>query len=94
MTVQPVARDLAFDQAFKQRRAEAYERLLVDVIRGNLSLFVRRDEHEAAWRWGEPLLQHWQAASTPPKPYMAGSWGAAASFAMVERAAAQWPEGR
>ncbi|AMP10725.1 glucose-6-phosphate dehydrogenase [Collimonas arenae] len=94
MTVQPVALDLAFDQAFKQRRAEAYERLLLDAIRGNLSLFVRRDEQEAAWRWVEPLLRHWQATSTPPKPYMAGSWGPTASFAMMERAGAQWPEDR
>ncbi|PUA20041.1 glucose-6-phosphate dehydrogenase [Glaciimonas sp. PCH181] len=94
MIVQPVALDLAFDQAFDQRRAEAYERLLLDAIRGNLSLFVRRDEQEAAWKWVEPLLHHWQTNASPVKPYMAGSWGPTASFAMMARAGAQWPEDR
>jgi glucose-6-phosphate 1-dehydrogenase len=94
MTIQPVALDLSFDQAFKQKRADAYERLLLDVIRGNLSLFVRRDEQEAAWRWVEPLLNHWQSSNTRPKSYLAGSWGPTASSAMMSRAAAQWPEDR
>ncbi len=94
MTIQPVALDLSFDQAFKQKRADAYERLLLDVIRGNLSLFVRRDEQEAAWRWVEPLLHHWQHSSTKPKSYLAGSWGPSASSAMMSRADAHWPEDR
>lgn len=94
MTVQEVALDLSFDQAFKQQRAEAYERLLLDVIRGNLSLFVRRDEQEAAWRWVEPLLNHWQSGQAPVKRYMAGSWGPNASSAMMSRAGASWPEDR
>ncbi|EJL92733.1 glucose-6-phosphate 1-dehydrogenase [Herbaspirillum sp. CF444] len=94
MTIQPVALDLAFDQAFKQKRADAYERLLLDVIRGNLSLFVRRDEQEAAWRWVEPLLNHWQSTSAAPKSYLAGSWGPSASSAMMSRAGAHWPEDR
>lgn len=94
MTIQPVALDLAFDQAFKQKRADAYERLLLDVIRGNLSLFVRRDEQEAAWRWVEPLLNYWQSTSAAPKSYQAGSWGPSASSAMMSRAGAYWPEDR
>jgi len=94
MRIQPVALDLSFDQAFKQKRADAYERLLLDVIRGNLSLFVRRDEQEAAWRWVEPLLLHWQGAAPPPKSYLAGSWGPSASSAMMSRADAHWPEDR
>jgi glucose-6-phosphate 1-dehydrogenase len=94
MAIQPVALDLAFDQAFKQKRADAYERLLLDVIRGNLSLFVRRDEQEAAWRWVEPLLNHWQSTSAAPKSYLAGSWGPSASSAMMSRAGAHWPEDR
>ena len=48
MTVRSVVLDLSVDQAFKQRRAEAYEPLLLDATRGNLSLFVRHDEQEAA----------------------------------------------
>jgi glucose-6-phosphate 1-dehydrogenase len=94
MTIQPVALDLSFDQAFKQKRADAYERLLLDVIRGNLSLFVRRDEQEAAWRWVEPLLHHWQHTTAVPKSYPAGSWGPNAAAAMMSRAGANWPEDR
>ena len=94
MTIQPVALDLSFDQAFKQKRADAYERLLLDVIRGNLSLFVRRDEQEAAWRWVEPLHHHWQNTTAVPKSYLAGSWGPSASSAMLSRAGANWPEDR
>lgn len=94
MTIQPVALDLALDQAFKQKRADAYERLLLDVIRGNLALFVRRDEQEAAWKWVEPLLDHWQASAARPKTYPAGSWGPSASSAMLSRAGAHWPEDR
>lgn len=76
---------LAFDQAFKEKCADAYERLLLDVIRGNLSLFVRRDEQEAAWRWVEPLLNHWQNTPALPMSYQAGSWGPSASSAMLSR---------
>lgn len=94
MTIQPVALDLALDQAFTQKRADAYERLLLDVIRGNLALFVRRDEQEAAWQWVEPLLDHWSASTARPKSYQAGSWGPSASSAMMSRAGAHWPEDR
>ncbi|MFL9922945.1 glucose-6-phosphate dehydrogenase [Herbaspirillum lusitanum] len=97
MTVRPVVLDLSFEQAFRQKRAEAYERLLLDVIRGNLSLFVRRDEQEAAWRWVEPLLNYWespQMLASPPRSYIAGSWGPTASSSMMMRAGASWPEDR
>ncbi|HYD81286.1 MAG TPA: glucose-6-phosphate dehydrogenase [Paucimonas sp.] len=92
MRLQPVTLDLAFDQAFRQPRADAYERLLLDAIRGNLALFVRRDEQEAAWQWVEPLLDAWQDSALPPKPYMAGSWGPASSSALLTRHGFTWSE--
>jgi len=92
MQLQPVVLDLAFDQAFRQPRAEAYERLLLDAIRGNLALFVRRDEQEAAWQWVEPLLHAWESSPLPPKSYMAGSWGPASSSALLTRHGFIWPE--
>jgi glucose-6-phosphate 1-dehydrogenase len=92
MQLQPVALDLAFDQAFRQPRADAYERLLLDAIRGNLALFVRRDEQEAAWQWVEPLLDAWRDSAVPPKPYVAGSWGPAASSALLSRHGYAWAE--
>lgn len=94
MHVRPVALDLSFDEAFTQKRAEAYERLLLDVIRGDLSLFVRRDEQEAAWHWVEPLLTHWENNPSPPQPYFAGSWGPNAVSGMIARTGAHWPNDR
>ena len=53
--------DIRFADAFKVRYPDAYERLLMDVVRGNATLFMRRDEVEAAWRWVEPILEAWGA---------------------------------
>ncbi|HET7716197.1 MAG TPA: glucose-6-phosphate dehydrogenase [Bauldia sp.] len=75
--------DMSFAQAFKVRSPDAYERLILDVIRGNQTLFMRRDEVEAAWQWVDPILQAWASASEPPKPYAAGTWGPSASFSLL-----------
>jgi glucose-6-phosphate 1-dehydrogenase len=71
---------------------DAYQRLLIDVIHGRLALFVRRDEQEAAWRWVEPILNEWSIRNKPPRPYVSGSWGPAASSAMLARAGTCWFE--
>ena len=72
------------------RRRIAYERLLLDVIGGNSTLFVRRDEVEAAWRWVDGVADAWREAAMAPKPYAAGSWGPAGAFALIERAGRAW----
>jgi glucose-6-phosphate 1-dehydrogenase len=92
MNLKPVELNLDFAEQFKQRPMEAYERLLMDAIRGNLTLFMRRDELDAAWRWCEPILSGWQASDQVPRPYFAGSWGPAASSALVGRDGAAWRE--
>lgn len=69
--------NLDFDQRFGAKRVGAYERLLLDVIAGRLNLFVRSDEQEQAWRWVEPILQHWRSDTSGPRGYAAGSWGPA-----------------
>ncbi|NMG75942.1 glucose-6-phosphate dehydrogenase [Aromatoleum diolicum] len=92
MQLQPVRLNLDFAEAFRSRRLEAYERLLMDVMRGNLTLFVRRDEQEAAWRWVEPILAGWDATGERPKPYTAGTWGPAASSALLSRDGLSWHE--
>jgi glucose-6-phosphate 1-dehydrogenase len=92
MNLKPVGLNLDFAEQFKQRPMEAYERLLLDAIRGNLTLFMRRDELDAAWSWCEPILDGWQAADQIPKLYSAGSWGPAASSALVGRDGAAWRE--
>lgn len=88
----PVQLDLDFDKRFGSERVGAYERLLLDVIDGRLNLFVRSDEQEEAWRWVEPILQHWKADAQGPRLYNAGTWGPSASSAMIARDGYCWAE--
>jgi len=73
-----------------KRRRIAYERLLLDVINGVSTLFVRRDETEEAWRWIDGVEDAWREAAMAPKPYAAGSWGPAGAFALIERSGRAW----
>ena len=91
-TLSPVHLDLDFDKRFGSERVGAYERLLLDVLDGRLNLFVRSDEQEEAWRWVEPILQHWQGDNNGPRPYAAGTWGPSASSAMIARDGFCWSE--
>jgi glucose-6-phosphate 1-dehydrogenase len=91
-TLSPVHLDLDFDKRFGSQRVGAYERLLLDVLDGRLNLFVRSDEQEEAWRWVEPILQHWSSDPTGPRPYAAGTWGPSASSAMIARDGFCWSE--
>jgi glucose-6-phosphate 1-dehydrogenase len=92
MRMRHVPLDMSFAEAFQVRNPDAYERLLLDVIRGNQTLFMRRDEVEAAWKWIDPIREAWESAGTPPKPYTAGTWGPAASIALIERDGRTWHE--
>ncbi len=82
--------ELDFHEAFKTPRMEAYERLLLDVMRDRPTLFTRGDELEAAWEWVEPILAAWEADSEPPRPYTAGTWGPPAATAMLGREGMLW----
>ena len=88
----PVQLDLDFDKRFGSERVGAYERLLLDVIDGRLNLFVRSDEQEEAWRWVEPILNHWAVDPQGPRPYTAGTWGPSAASAMIARDGFCWAE--
>ncbi|MBI3899243.1 MAG: glucose-6-phosphate dehydrogenase [Gammaproteobacteria bacterium] len=92
MLLKPVYLNLDFSEQFKTRPMDAYERLLMDVLRGKLTLFMRRDELDAAWRWVEPILRAWEEGDEAPRPYSAGSWGPAAASALVARAGSAWRE--
>jgi len=92
MKLRPVSLNLDLETAFSERRAEAYERLLIDVIKGRLTHFMRRDELEAAWSWVEPIISGWQQLHEKPKAYTAGSWGPAASSALMAREGSSWVE--
>jgi glucose-6-phosphate 1-dehydrogenase len=92
MRLRPVNLNLDLESAFTERRAEAYERLLMDVIKGRLTHFMRRDELEAAWTWVDPILDGWKQLNEKPKTYTAGSWGPAASSALLAREDSAWVE--
>ncbi len=83
--------DIAMDDAFSgaQRRI-AYERLLLDLIEGDQTLFVRRDEVEAQWEWIDDIRKVWAEAERTPREYTAGSWGPSAAIALAERDGVSW----
>jgi len=92
MRLRQVPLDMSFAEAFKVRNPDAYERLIMDVIRGNQTLFMRRDEVDAAWAWIDPIQAAWAALKDAPKGYTAGTWGPSASIALVERDGRTWAE--
>ena len=90
MRLKPVSLALDLGETFKTRSLDAYERLLMDTVKGNLTLFMRRDELDAAWRWIDPIIAGWQQYDERPKIYIAGSWGPAASSALIGRDGFEW----
>ncbi|HET7817064.1 MAG TPA: glucose-6-phosphate dehydrogenase [Sphingomicrobium sp.] len=85
--------DIGLANAFSEyRRRIAYERLLLDLIEGDPTLFVRRDEVEAQWTWIDRIRAAWQEAGVTPRPYTAGTWGPSAAIALTERDGISWHE--
>ena len=92
LRLSPTGLDIRFEKTFGMRFPDAYERLLMDAVRGNQTLFMRHDEVEAAWIWVEPILEAWAARPDMPRPYPAGSWGPTAAIALIERDGRTWHE--
>jgi glucose-6-phosphate 1-dehydrogenase len=93
MQIQENKLDLSFSETYEnQRVVDAYERLMLEVINGNQSLFVSRDEVEAAWTWADSIIEAWQTSNEAPKAYPAGTWGPVASLSMIARDDRQWVE--
>ncbi len=90
MRLRHVPLDMSFAQSFSVRNPDAYERLVMDVVRGNQTLFMRRDEVEAAWRWIDPILEAWEDSAQQPHGYTAGTWGPSGSIALIERDGRTW----
>lgn len=90
LRVKPVPLNLSFADTFTLRYPDAYERLLMDVVRGNLSLFMRRDEVDAAWGWADALLAAWEQVGGEPHPYAAGSNGPTQSALLLDRDGRAW----
>ena len=84
---------LSLDAEFAgTRRRIAYERLLLDLIEGDQTLFVRRDEVEAQWTWTDAIRGGWKANGSKPKSYAAGTWGPSAAIALTERDGVHWQD--
>ena len=92
MRLSHVPLDMSFADAFGVRNPDAYERLIMDVVRGSQTLFMRRDEVDAAWAWIDPILEAWSNASELPKSYTSGTWGPSAAVALIERDGRTWYE--
>ncbi|MFV0385971.1 glucose-6-phosphate dehydrogenase [Paracoccus sp. (in: a-proteobacteria)] len=95
MRLVQVPLDMSFAEALGAEGADmpdAYERLIMDVIRGNQTLFMRGDEVEAAWAWTDPIIQSWEDAKHPPEPYDAGSSGPEEALRLMHRDNRRWRE--
>ena len=84
--------NLSYADNFTVRYPDAYERLLLDVVRGNLSLFMRRDEVEAAWRWVDGIIDAWEETDQRISLYPAGQDGPDAARFMLEQTGHSWSE--
>ncbi len=89
--LQEVGLDVSLANAFSgERRRVAYERLLLDLIEGDTTLFVRRDEVEAQWTWIDSIAAGWKESGQKAVQYAAGTWGPSAGIALIERDGASW----
>jgi glucose-6-phosphate 1-dehydrogenase len=85
--------DLSFSEAFRgERIADAYERLLLEAMRGQQAFFIRRDEVEQSWKWIDSIQEAWRKAGGAPLPYPAGFMGPDASTELLARDGREWEE--
>ena len=89
--MQPVKMHFRYATTFGSNTPEAYERLILDAMIGDGTLFIRGDETEASWKLLSPVLEHWSKAGTEGlESYAAGSWGPKASDALLEQKKHEW----
>nr|WP_136249683.1 glucose-6-phosphate dehydrogenase [Ningiella ruwaisensis] len=95
MDLQKSKLDLSFSEEFAdQRIADAYEKLLLEVMIGNQALFVRRDEVEQAWHWVDSIIGAWKNCSEGPEQYQAGTWGPVSSIGLLAKEGRSWYESK
>jgi glucose-6-phosphate 1-dehydrogenase len=91
LSIYPVNMDFRYGSTFGASTPEAYERLLLDLLLGDATLFMRRDSVEASWRWVTPILERWAAPSAAPLArYAAGDWGPTEADRLIESAGRRW----
>ncbi|WP_411816255.1 glucose-6-phosphate dehydrogenase [Hyphococcus sp. DH-69] len=94
MRLRYVPLNLSYADHFEARYPDAYERLLMAVVRGDLALFMRRDEVEAAWQWVDGILAAWEADETPVHKYPAGTDGPPQAAMLLDRDGREWWAGK
>jgi glucose-6-phosphate 1-dehydrogenase len=95
MRLMDVPLDMSFAETLGAAASDipdAYERLVMDVIRGDQTLFMRGDEVESAWAWVDPLIARWQLRGDVPKPYDAGSSGPEDALMLMHKEGRRWRE--
>ncbi len=94
MRLKDVALDMSFAEALGNDLdiPDAYERLIMDVIRGNQTLFMRGDEVEAAWAWVDPVIEMWETRGDRPEPYEPGSAGPEGALMLMHKDGRRWRE--
>ncbi len=91
MDLQKSYLNLSFSETFQgERIADAYEKLLLEVMLGNQALFVRRDEIEQAWSWVDSIIGAWDSSNEPPESYQAGTWGPVDSIGLLAKEGRSW----
>ncbi len=88
--LRPVRMDFLYGETFTRDTPEAYERLILDALRGDATLFTRADEVEEAWKIVDPVINAWQANEVPLEPYVAGSPGPASAEALIRDDGRKW----
>jgi len=93
LRIDPVTMDFSYAQHYHRPPPDAYERLLLDCMRGDATLFARWDEVARAWEIVDAIRKGWEHAhAAPPETYPAGSWGPAAAVALLAREGRSWRE--
>jgi glucose-6-phosphate 1-dehydrogenase len=90
MNIQPVALDFFYHTTFHVEPPEAYERLILDAMLGDQTLFIRGDEAEAAWAVIDPIEQGWAESKEPPQEYAPASWGPKRALELIELDGRRW----
>ena len=92
MRLRNVDLNLNLTESITERQHSAYERIILDLLRGSQTLFLRHDELVAAWSWIDPILEAWQDSDKAPAGYQAGTWGPAESSHLVFEDDSRWHE--
>jgi glucose-6-phosphate 1-dehydrogenase len=88
--VRSASMDFSYDATFREESPEAYERLLLDSLVGDATLFIRSDEVEQCWRIVDPIIEHWAENTRSLPTYQAVSWGPDVADRLIERSGRSW----